>query len=62
MTGELADRIAAEARRAARLYERLVLIVGPSGAGKTAALRAVRRRGGVPLVNVGSSSRGRCST
>ncbi len=49
MKGELADRITAEVRRTARLYERLVVIVGPSGAGKTAALRAVGRRGGVPL-------------
>ena len=39
--------------QAAALYYRLVLVVGPSGAGKTPALRAVRDRTGAPLTNVG---------
>ena len=34
------------------LYNRLVLVVAPSGAGKTAALREVNRHLGAPLLNV----------
>ncbi len=52
MTESLVDQIAAEVSQAASLYYRLVLIVGPSGAGKTPALRAVSDRTGVPLTNV----------
>lgn len=33
-------------------YHRLVLVVGPEGAGKTAALRAVAERLGVPCINL----------
>jgi hypothetical protein len=36
----------------AELYHRLVLLVASAGAGKTAALRDVQQRRGVPLVNV----------
>lgn len=48
----IADDIVAKAGHAAELYHRLVLLVGPSGTGKTAALQAVRDRLGVPLINV----------
>ena len=53
MTDRLADRIESKINQAAALYYRLVLVVGPSGAGKTPALRAVSDRTGVPLTNVG---------
>ena len=52
MTDSSADRIADKISQAAGLYYRLVLVVGPSGAGKTPALRAVSDRTGVPLTNV----------
>ena len=48
----LADQIAGKIDQAATLYYRLVLVVGPSGAGKTPALRAVGGRTGAPLTNV----------
>ena len=50
---QAADAIAAAVRQAASLYHRLVLVVGPAGAGKTDALEAVRQRTGAPLVNLG---------
>ena len=48
----LADQIVGKIDQAAALYYRLVLVVGPSGAGKTPALRAVSDRTGVPVTNV----------
>ena len=53
MMESLADQIAAKVSQTAALYYRLVLVVGPSGAGKTLALRAVRDRIAAPLTNVG---------
>ena len=53
MMESLADQIAARVCQATVLYYRLVLVVGPSGAGKTPALRAVRDRIEAPLTNVG---------
>ena len=38
--------------QASGLYYRLVLLVAPAGAGKTAALRKVQTRLAVPLINV----------
>jgi predicted ATPase len=38
--------------QAAGLYHRLVMLVAPAGAGKTAVLQEVRERMSVPLVNV----------
>ena len=52
MTESLAEQVAAKVSQAVALYYRLVLVVGPSGAGKTPALRAVSDRTGVPLTNV----------
>ena len=46
------DEIAENARHAAGLYCRLVLVVGPGGSGKTASLRAFQNVSGAPLVNV----------
>jgi len=48
----LADKIMEKINQAAELYHRLVLVVAPAGAGKTAALREVQRRTGAPLINV----------
>ncbi len=52
MTKSFADRIAREIERTAGLYQRLLLVAAPAGAGKTAALQEVRERTGAPLVNV----------
>ena len=48
----LADRVVQKIGQAAELYHRLVMLVAPAGAGKTAALRDVHERTSAPLVNV----------
>ena len=52
MTESLADQIILKIDQAAELYHRLLLVVAPAGAGKTAALQDVRERISIPLVNV----------
>lgn len=52
MADSLADQIMQKVGPAAGLYNRLVLVVAPTGAGKTTALQDVRNRTGAPLVNV----------
>ena len=52
MADSLADQIMRKVGPAASLYNRLVLVVAPTGAGKTTALQDVRNRTGAPLVNV----------
>ena len=52
MADSLADQIVRKVGPAAGLYNRLVLVVAPAGAGKTTALQDVRNRTGAPLVNV----------
>ena len=52
MARPLSERVVEALEQAGRLYHRLVLVVGPGGAGKTAALREVAARTGAPLVNV----------
>jgi hypothetical protein len=52
MTEPLSERVLARLERAAELYHRLVLIVAPSGSGKTAALRDIATRTGAPLLNL----------
>jgi hypothetical protein len=47
-----ADRIARQIEQAAMLYHRLILVVAPSGAGKTRALHEVAKRTGFPRINV----------
>lgn len=47
----LANQIEQRAEEAARLYHRLILLVGPPGSGKTPALQTVQERTGAPLVN-----------
>ena len=48
----LADQIFNALDGAAGLYHRLILVVGPAGAGKTAALQKVSAGIGAPIVNV----------
>ena len=52
MVEPLADQILRKAKQAAELYHRLMLVVAPTGSGKTTALQDVRDRTGASLVNV----------
>lgn len=52
MTEALTDRIMKNINHAAGMYHRLVVVVSPAGAGKTAALQEVSKRTSAPLVNV----------
>lgn len=52
MAEPLADQIIRKSKQAAELYHRLMLVVAPAGAGKTAALKDVRGRIGAPLINI----------
>jgi hypothetical protein len=52
MAEPLADRVIRRIGQAAELYHRLVMLVAPAGAGKTAALQDVHERTKAPLVNV----------
>ncbi len=52
MAEPLADRVIRRIGQAAELYHRLVMMVAPAGAGKTAALQDVHERTMAPLVNV----------
>jgi hypothetical protein len=48
----ITNQVINKIEQATGLYHRLVLAVGPSGAGKTDALREVHRHLGAPLLNV----------
>ena len=52
MANALAEHIISLMSHASQLYYRLVLVVGPSGAGKTTAVKAVQKITGAPLKNV----------
>ncbi|MBL3538843.1 BREX-3 system P-loop-containing protein BrxF [Aminivibrio sp.] len=52
MAEPLADRVIQRIGQAADLYYSLVVLVGPAGSGKTAALQDVHERTAAPLVNV----------
>ncbi|MEW5865535.1 MAG: BREX-3 system P-loop-containing protein BrxF [Bacillota bacterium] len=52
MTETLCEQIIARIGETIGLYHRLVLIVAPSGSGKTRALQEVARRRNCPLINV----------
>ena len=52
MAEPFADQIMRKIKQLDELYHRLLLVVAPSGAGKTTALRDVEDRTGAPLVNV----------
>ena len=46
------EEILRKIEQAGDLYHRLVLVVAPSGSGKTSALQEAQRRTGAPLLNV----------
>jgi len=48
----LADQINRKLEQAAGLYNRLILVVDPSGSGKTGALKDVQKRINAPMINV----------
>ncbi|MFA4846399.1 MAG: BREX-3 system P-loop-containing protein BrxF, partial [Patescibacteria group bacterium] len=52
MAEPLADSVIRKIGQVAELYHRLVMLVAPAGAGKTAALRDVHQRTAAPLINV----------
>jgi len=52
MAEPLADRVIRRIDQAAELYHRLIVLVAPAGAGKTAALQDVHERTAAPLINV----------
>ena len=52
MAEPLADRVIKRIGQVAELYHRLVMLVAPAGAGKTAALQDVHARTAAPLINV----------
>lgn len=52
MTESLADQIVQKINQAPALYYRLILVVAPAGAGKTAALQNVQEQIPAHLVNV----------
>lgn len=52
MAEPLADKVIRRISQAAELYHRLIILVAPAGAGKTAALQDVHERTSAPLVNV----------
>ena len=52
MAEPLADRVIKRIGQAEGQYYRLVIVVAPAGAGKTAALQDVHERTAAPLVNV----------
>ena len=52
MTDDPVAAILARIEGAPDLYHRLILVVGPAGSGKTAALRAVAQSTGAPVLNL----------
>ena len=52
MSDSLSERLLIEIGNAETLYHRLVLVVAPSGSGKTAALRDVAGHTGTPPLNL----------
>jgi hypothetical protein len=52
MAEPLSEKVLAKIEKAAELYHRLVLLVAPSGSGKTAALQDLAKKTGAPLLNL----------
>ena len=52
MVEPLSNQIIGKITQAPELYHRLVLVVAPSGSGKTSALKEVQQSLGAPLINV----------
>ncbi|MCK9221195.1 MAG: BREX-3 system P-loop-containing protein BrxF [Limnochordia bacterium] len=48
----LIDELLMKIQQATKRYERLVLVVGASGSGKTALLEEAKQRTGAPLINI----------
>ena len=46
------DQVLQKIEQAPSLYYRLILLVGPTGSGKTASLRALEVKTGAPLLNI----------
>jgi hypothetical protein len=52
MAEPLADKVISQIDQVAEWYHRLILVVAPAGAGKTAVLRSIRARTRAPLLNL----------
>jgi hypothetical protein len=52
MAERLSDNLLSGIKEVAALYHRLLLLVAPSGSGKTTALQDLAERTGAPLINV----------
>ena len=52
MAESLTDQIMRQVQQVAELYHRLILVVAPTGAGKTSALQHVQDQTGAPLLNI----------
>lgn len=52
MTEQFAERVIRRIDQAVELYHRLIILVAPAGAGKTATLKDVQARISAPLINV----------
>ncbi|NYT08555.1 MAG: BREX-3 system P-loop-containing protein BrxF [Methanosarcinales archaeon] len=52
MIEHIADEVMQKIAQSVGLYHRLIVLVAPAGAGKTAALQEVYKRTSAPLVNV----------
>jgi hypothetical protein len=48
----LSEKVIQSIDQAAELYHRLIMLVAPAGAGKTAALQDVHERTAAPLINI----------
>jgi len=48
----MADKVLRELEHVEELYHRLVIVVAPTGSGKTETLQCVRERTGAPVINV----------
>lgn len=52
MPNNIAETVLTRIDQAAELYQRLILLVAPSGTGKTVALQTIQKRIGASLINV----------
>lgn len=52
MAESLAEKVVQGIDQAAELFHRLIVVVAPAGAGKTAALQVVSEQTGAPLLNI----------
>ncbi|HOY64360.1 MAG: hypothetical protein BWY28_02298 [bacterium ADurb.Bin236] len=52
MAEPLADQIVRKIDQTTGLYNRLLVVVGPAGSGKTSAIQDAQKRTGAPMVNV----------